>query len=67
MADPDTIKPCAYCHGLGEMRSTIDHGPGWTICIDRKTESCPRCLGSGCDPDPAERIRIEAADVSDAK
>jgi hypothetical protein len=50
--------PCVYCHGTGEVGSEIFHGPGWTVCVDRKTEVCPRCSGHGSEPDPVERIRL---------
>jgi hypothetical protein len=51
-------RPCVQCHGLGEIGSEIVHGPDWTICVDRKTERCPRCGGHGSEPDAAERIRL---------
>lgn len=50
--------PCARCHGTGEVGSDIVSGHNWTICVDRKTEACPRCGGGGVEPDPAERIRL---------
>jgi DnaJ-class molecular chaperone len=43
-------KPCAWCHGTGEFGSEIVHGTGWTIAVDRKTEQCPHCKGTGKEP-----------------
>jgi DnaJ-class molecular chaperone len=40
-------EPCDLCHGMGILESEIHHGPGWTICVDRATEQCPRCGGNG--------------------
>lgn len=55
----DEDKPCVQCSGLGLIGSEIHHiAPGFTVCVDRKTEACPRCGGSGCEPDAAERIRL---------
>lgn len=49
MPDPDRIPPehrCRKCGGWGGVR----------VCILWRMRDCPRCRGTGRDPEPLEHV-----------
>lgn len=56
--DPSTLRfvespvPCAYCPGDGEICNPLNADPGRRVIHWLPPVICPRCGGTGKDPNP---------------